>query len=564
MINADSVESSSLNRLFGLVFVVLLLLAIANTVRTQDLWFADEARVGGIAIQMADRNLYSVPYLGTEPFVEKPPLYFISAALAYRLFGEPAEPAWALRLASLFWGLLAAAACGGLATTLAQRYPGVSPARHRGWLPGVTAALLLFIIPGFINNALTIRVDIALVFFYIASLLCICRWVFYQRLHWLYAGALMLSLAFMSKGIIGPALVACSTLALSPEILRLGPGHWRRHGWHYLLATGVFVLPVSLWLALMYRHGGSELLSFWLFDNQLNRFTGGGSLGHESSGQFFYYLGPLAEYLAPWLPFFLAWVATVSYQAVAVRTVAGEDRLLLLMLVLPLLLLSAASTKRPVYLIPLLPLCAVALTFYFAGARREVVNFAAKWLGLACVLLTMLAALLSLLPLQLASSTGRSLDALNTIPALAILLFGPAMVALQWQLRCSWKVLALGTAYIVLLLSYSYYPANNAREGQHQVLQDFFKQLSPAQLDQTAGRNLSEPLRGYIYAHSHRAIELLDREQLIQVLLGRDERYRCALYSDKPESGLPSYRVLARMPATAKEPSLALICAEQQ
>ncbi len=564
MINTESADSPSVNRLFGLVFVVLLLLAIANTVRTQDLWFADEARVGGIAIQMADRNLYSVPYLGTEPFVEKPPLYFISAALAYRLFGEPAEPAWALRLASLFWGLLAAAACGGLATTLARRYPGISPARHRGWLPGLTAALVLFAIPGFVNNTMKIRVDIALVFFYIASLLCICRWIFYQRLRWLYAGALMLSLTFMSKGIIGPALVACSSLALIPEILRLGLDHWRRHGWHYLVAAGVFALPLGLWLALMVRHGGSELLSFWFFDNQLNRFTGGGSLGHESPGQFFYYLGPLAEYLALWLPFFLAWVATVLYQAAAVRSVASEDRLLLLMLVLPLLLLSAASTKRPVYLIPLLPLCAVALTFYFAKARSKVVFLAAKCLGLACVLLTMLAALLSLLPLQLASATGRSLDALNTIPALAILLFGPAMITLLWQLRAGWKVLALGTAYMMLLLNYSYYPAKNTREGQHQVLQAFFKQLSPAQLDQTAGRNLTEPLRGYIYAHSHRAFELLDKEQLVQVLLGRDERYRCALYSDKPESGLPPYRVLARMPATAKEPSLALICAEQQ
>ncbi len=560
MINAESADSPAFNRLFILFFGVLLGLAVANTLRTQDLWFADEVRVGGIAIQMADRELYSVPYLGVDPFVEKPPLYFISAALAYRWWGEPDDPARALRLASLFWGLLAAAACAGLAATLAQRYGGRGESGNGWCLTGLTAALILFATPGYLKNVVTIRVDIALAFFYTASLLCICRWVFFQRLRWLYAGALMLSLAFLSKGLIGPALVACSALALTPEILQLGTGHWRRHGWHYLVALGVFVLPVSLWLALMYQHGGSELLSFWFFDNQVSRFAGGSSLGHESPGQFFYYLGPLAEYLALWLPFFLAWVVTVLYQASAKRSMAGEDRLLVLMVLLPLLLLSAASTKRPVYLIPLLPLFAVALAFYFARPVSAVVNSAAKWLGLACVLLAMFAALLSLLGLQLASSTGRALDALNTIPALAILSSGPAMLLLLWRLRAGYKALALGTALVMLLLSYSYYPARNDRKGQHQILQAFFQQISPAQLDQSAGWNLSEPMRGYIYAHLHRGFEVVDKTRLLSILGGRDERYACVLYTDSPEAGLPPYRVLAQVPQSANGPVLALLC----
>ena len=563
MINTDAADSRAVDRLFILVFIVLLGLAIANTVRTQDLWFADEVRVGGIAIQMADRQLYSVPYLGVDPFVEKPPLYFISAALAYRLMGAPDNPAWSLRLASLFWGLLAAAACAGLAATVAQRYGGRATDRQGWWLAGLTAMLILLAIPGFIKNIVTIRVDIALVFFNTASLLCICRWLFYQRLRWLYGGALMLSLAFMSKGIIGPALVFCSALALIPEILQLGTGHWRRHGLHYLIATAVFLLPVCLWLVLMYRHGGSELLSFWFFDNQVNRFAGGSSLGHESPGQFFYYLGPLAEYLALWLPFFLAWVALVFYQAGARRGLAGEDRLLLLMIVLPLVLLSAASTKRSVYLIPLLPLFAVGLARYFSRPVRAMVSLAAKWLGLVCVLVTMFVALLSLLPLELASPTGRALDALNTTPALAMLLFGPAMLALLWRLRAGWKALALGTVFVALMLSYSFYPAKNAHKGRHKVLRDFFQQISPAQWDTSAGRNLSEPLRGYIYAHQRRGLEMVDKKRLINILGGRDERYSCVLYADQPEAGLPPYQVLAMVPESVEEPVLALLCAAE-
>jgi 4-amino-4-deoxy-L-arabinose transferase-like glycosyltransferase len=560
MVTAQSPDSLAFNRLFGASFVVLLLVAIASILDFKDLWFTDEARVAGISIQMSDRQLYSMPYLGTEPFVEKPPLYFVSAALSYSLFGEPAQPAWSLRLASLWWGLLSALACGALVYTLARQYSGRDQSRRRLLLLGLAAGCILFALPGFVKNALTVRVDIALVFFYVATLLCACRWLFSERLVWLYCAALMLSMALLSKGLVGPALVGCSLLALLPEILQRGAQHWRQHGWHYVIAFGLFLMPVGIWLLRMYAHGGTELLSFWLFDNQLSRFSGGGRLGHEEPGQLFYYLGPLAEYLGPWVLFFIAWIVPVLWRALRRQAIPGEDRVLLLFFLLPVLLLSAASTKRPVYLIPLLPLCAAALAFLFARPGSASLSRWSRLIGLACVLFVMSLALVALLPVDAPGNLGRYINALGPLASVALLVLGPALAWLIWQLQSGWKIMVLGVCYVMVLLSYGYYPALNQRQGQHDRLQAFLAPVSAAQLQRSAGWRLSEALRGYLYAYTRRGFEPLSGAQVVAVLGGEDERYRCVLYSGELAADLPPHRVVSQMAESIKERRLALLC----
>ena len=565
MLTIESPDSSTNNRLFIVAFIALLLWAIGHILSFQDLRFTDEVRVAGIAIQMADRQLYSVPYLGTEPFVEKPPLYFASAAVIFSLFGDSADPTWTIRLASLMWGLLAALATAAMAYTLARQYSGRQHTRRRLLLLSVASACILFSLPGFVKNAVTIRVDIALVFFYVATLVCACRWVFTERPRWLYLAALLLPFAFFSKGLIGPALVGCSLLALLPEILQLGTRHWRQHAWHYVNATLVLLAPILLWLLLMYQHGGSELLSFWWFDNQLGRFYGGGRLGHEASGELFYYLGPLAEYLGPWLLFLLAWLMLWLWRAVRRQAVPGEDRVLLLFLLLPLLLLSAASTKRPVYMIPLLPVCAVALAMFFARPDRVrpggvAIRRWARGIALACVGFTLLIATMAVLPVLGPEALALYLESLGAGMALAILLTGLALAWLIWRLQSPWKMMVLGVSYVILLLSYTYFPANNEYHGQHRNLQALLVQLDPEQLQQTAGRGQSEALRGYLYAYTRRGFAPLTDPQVAAVLRGEDARYRCVLYSGVPEPDLPPHRLVALMPENTQEDQLALLC----
>ena len=76
----------------------------------------------------------------------------------------------------------------------------------------------------------------------------------------------------LNAGLIGPVLAGATLLALLPEIAGLGLDHWRTHARHYLLALAIFLLPTCTWVFMLYHHGGSSLLNFWLVDNQLRAY----------------------------------------------------------------------------------------------------------------------------------------------------------------------------------------------------------------------------------------------------------------------------------------------------
>lgn len=234
--------------------------------------------------------------------------------------------------------------------------------------------------------------------------------------------------------------------------------------------------------------------------------------------------------------------------------------MLLLFFLLPVLLLSAATTKRPVYLIPLLPLCAAALTFLFARPGSADLSRLSRLIGLACVVFVMVLALVALLPLDAPGNLGRYVDALGPLASVGLLLLGPPLAWLIWHLQSGWKIMVLGVCYVMVLLSYAYFPAINQRQGQHQSLQAFLAQVSAAQLQQSAGWRLSEALRGYLYTYTGRGFEPLGEERVVAVLSGEDQRYRCILYSGELAAGLPPHRLEAQMIENAKERQLSLLC----
>jgi 4-amino-4-deoxy-L-arabinose transferase-like glycosyltransferase len=58
---------------------------------------ADEPRYAQVAREMLERHDWITPTLGGQPWLEKPPLYYWQAMLAYRIFGVSD---WAARLPS--------------------------------------------------------------------------------------------------------------------------------------------------------------------------------------------------------------------------------------------------------------------------------------------------------------------------------------------------------------------------------------------------------------------------------------------------------------------------------
>src|SRR5579872_4394334 len=84
------------------VCLLLVLLSVAGA-WNHELWTYDEPREAEIARAMYRSGNYGVGELNRRPFLDKPPLFTASVALAYRLVGRPSVLAGRLTVAA--WSL---------------------------------------------------------------------------------------------------------------------------------------------------------------------------------------------------------------------------------------------------------------------------------------------------------------------------------------------------------------------------------------------------------------------------------------------------------------------------
>jgi 4-amino-4-deoxy-L-arabinose transferase-like glycosyltransferase len=156
------------------------------------------------------------------------------------------------------------------------------------------------------------------------------------------------TLAFYTKGFIGiviPGLAVLTFLIFNRnarEILRM-------HLWLGILIFAAMTLP---WFFSLWHQGGGEYLRVFLVHNHLERFAGG-STGHHQP--FYYYL---VQFPAAFLPWSIL-TAPAILQSLSLRD-EGSDRrsrgtlFLLCWFISGFIFLSAASTKRVLYLMPIL------------------------------------------------------------------------------------------------------------------------------------------------------------------------------------------------------------------
>lgn len=306
-----------------------------------ELWTPDEPRDAEIGREI---GFSAVPTLNGRPFLEKPPLYFWSVAASYKLFGVSA---WAARLPSILfaWGTW-------LMTFLLAR-------RMFNSSVGFYSILILGTMVMFFDISHKSTVDNALVFCSTATWYAV--YAAYRsttrKLAW-YCLAYVCALGvLMSKGLVGLALIAPAFVAFLlwqkdyREILRAQP-------WIALIVIGA---GAALWLA----HLTPELRSVWLIDNHLGRLTG----KFRTSGHInpFYYYGITWFYaLAPWT---LAFIPTIIWAAKPADSVG--KRWLLSWFIIGVAILSMASTKREIYMLPLLPAAAILIAAWFDQVRAR-------------------------------------------------------------------------------------------------------------------------------------------------------------------------------------------------
>lgn len=288
-----------------------------------DPWKPDEAYTFGLVYHILQTGDWLVPTLAGEPFVEKPPLFFWTAALFAKAFGEWLPLHDAARLASAFYAGLAL-----FFTWLAADRRMAAPLFLAGCL-------------GYLQHAHQLITDNALV----AGIALGLYGLRESRGILLGTGA---GITFLAKGLLGPGV-----LGLTAFLLPILPG-WRASWRSWPTALLAFAPWALIWPFLLYRHSPA-LFHEWFWVNNIGRFSGSAGLGGVMDH--WHYASALPWFALP------AW--PLALWALLRRPGVPEVQFGFLAFAVMLGVLSAASSARTLYglpmLVPLAVLAAIAL-----------------------------------------------------------------------------------------------------------------------------------------------------------------------------------------------------------
>jgi 4-amino-4-deoxy-L-arabinose transferase-like glycosyltransferase len=350
----------------GTVVVLGLLFVVCWLAIGRDLWNPDEPREAEISREMW-LSPSVVPSLNERPFIEKPPLYYWTVAGVFEVFGK-SSPALARSVS----------AAAGFMTLLLVFLWG---RRDFSTGVGLLAAFGLATSVQFLVSSHWVLIDPLLMLF-----LSIAGWAGWELIR--NKGGLSravvfyvaLVLALWTKGLIAPVLLGCGILAYAACRRSLLPVR----ALYPIAGVAVVVAATGLFAWLVYREAGYDYVKEWFWVNHVQRFTSPESTGH--SRPFYYYLTALPVAVLPW------WVPFVdvfrSSRWRGGQLPALELRIYLAAVCVGMaLVLSASTTKREIYLLPLLPLLALLLAAHaaawFQRAGREAVRSWPWWIQVA-------------------------------------------------------------------------------------------------------------------------------------------------------------------------------------
>lgn len=300
-----------------------------------DPWKPDEVHTFGVVYEILKGGSWLVPALAGEPYLEDPPLFYLTAAACARIFSAVLPLHDAARLATGLWMALTLLFTAGAAREL------------NGRKYGALAVLLLLGCFGLVVRSHQLITDIAMLagfaMAYYGCVLALRRPV---------VGGLVLGtgigVGFLANGLLAPVILGATALLL-PALSR----DWRSRG--YAAALGIALATAAPWLAiwpLLLQQQAPALFDFWLWDVSLRRYFGSpqGSLR---------YFGILPWYAFPvWLlALWALWRARTDglSKPAVVLPLTG--------FAVTLAVLSGSTDVRELYALPLLlPLTLLAVT----------------------------------------------------------------------------------------------------------------------------------------------------------------------------------------------------------
>ena len=296
-----------------------------------DPWKPDEAYSFGVVYELLQGGSWVVPTLAGEPFMEKPPAFYLTAAAfadALRAVlplhdGARAASAFYVTIASAFVACAARAAFG------------------RG--AGAVAVALFVGSLGLLLPAHLLVTDLAQLAGTSVALYGLLLGMRRPRLGGMWVGT-GVGLAFMSKG-----LLMCGATAIALAVLPLLHEQWRtRAHVTMMLCALLAALPWLVIWPLLLHFQSPELFDAWFWDNQVGRFLGTNTLGPPAKPV--HYLIVLPWFTLPALPL-------VLYGLIRHRDTLNRNPAFIaamVVFVITLVVLSVSRTARELYALPLL------------------------------------------------------------------------------------------------------------------------------------------------------------------------------------------------------------------
>jgi 4-amino-4-deoxy-L-arabinose transferase-like glycosyltransferase len=313
---------------------------------------ADEPRYAQVAREMWLRHDWITPTLGGRPWLEKPPLYYWQAILAYSIFGVSD---WSARLPSAVDATLMVIA---VYLFLKRLRPGFQ----------LDGALMTASAAGVIGFARAASTDTPLAAMFTIALLAWYAWYESESLRYLALFYGFLALGMLAKGPVAPLLgaVIIVIFAAAKRDLRLLV--------RTLWLPGVLLfcaIAIPWYVAVQIRN--PEFLRVFIFEHNLARF--GTNLYHHPE-PFWYYVPVTLIGLVPWTVYVAAsWAETIRvWWTERQQMLASEDALnafLVIWLIVPVVFFSLSKSKLPGYIVPALPAGTLLLAEY---VRRRVTD----------------------------------------------------------------------------------------------------------------------------------------------------------------------------------------------
>jgi 4-amino-4-deoxy-L-arabinose transferase-like glycosyltransferase len=316
---------------------------------------ADEPRYAQVAREMLERRDLVTPVLGGHAWLEKPPLYYWQAMLAYSVLGVSDVAA---RIPAAIDATLLV-----IAVYLFFR-------RFRRGVE-VDAALITASCAGVVGYAHAASMDMALAATFSVGMLAWWAWRETEKQSYLALFYALMALGMLAKGPVAPFLAAAVIV-----VFTLATREFRLVG-RTLCLPGVFLfcaIALPWYVAVQIRN--PQFFREFILQHNLERFSS--DLYHHRQ-PFWYYLPVTALALVPWAVFMIAAsVETIRVWWAERKSVSSEPDLELQFrvfaccwLVVPVAFFSISQSKLPGYILPALPAGAVLLAEYL---RRHLVQ----------------------------------------------------------------------------------------------------------------------------------------------------------------------------------------------